>query len=305
MLDLHKLQIFSLVVIEGSFSAAAEKLHITQSAVSQHMKELEAGLGQQLFERGWRGVSLTAHGRVLADYAMKILDLVAMAENALTNVEGITSGQVRIGATPGIGVYLAPYWVQRFRSRYPHLMAIVQTGVTAQIAADMLDRRVDIGIIEGELDDFQENRLAYLELETVEQRVIVGPNHAFWGAKAIQIAELDQQRIIVRQPNSQSRIWLDHLLRQYQIEPFIVTEFDNIESMKRAVAVGTCLTVLPPYVVQNEIQQQTLHAIPVEDAPFTRSLKLIWHRDQHFSPVTRAFLGELLTTYPALAPALG
>jgi DNA-binding transcriptional LysR family regulator len=117
MLDLYKLQIFSVVVQEGSFSAAAERLYMTQSAVSQHIKELEASLGRQLFQRGWRGVRLTSHGEILNRYTGEIFALVTKAESALTDIEHLTSGRVSIGATPGIGIYLAPDWVQYFRAR--------------------------------------------------------------------------------------------------------------------------------------------------------------------------------------------
>jgi DNA-binding transcriptional LysR family regulator len=108
----------------------------------------------------------------------------------------------------------------------------------------------------------------------------------------------------VRQQNSQSRIWLDHALQQHSVEPLIGAEFDNLESIKRAVTVGACLAVLPSYVVQSEVEQHLLHMIPVEGRPFTRSLKLIWDAQTHFSPVTRAFLAALSERYPALKALL-
>src|SRR5690606_28687466 len=121
MLDLYKLQIFSMVVREGSFSAAAERLYMTQSAVSQHIKDLETSLGRRLFQRGWRGVKLTSHGEILNRYTAEIFDLVTRAERALIDIDHLTTGRVNLGATPGIGIYLAPDWVQDFRSRYPQL----------------------------------------------------------------------------------------------------------------------------------------------------------------------------------------
>lgn len=300
MLDLYKLHIFSVVVQEGSFSAAAERLYMTQSAVSQHIKELEASLGRQLFQRGWRGVRLTPHGEILNRYTGEIFALVAKAESALIDIESLSSGRVSIGATPGIGVYLAPDWVQNFRARYPQLTVALQTGVTAQIVSDVLGQRLDIGFIEGELDDYPAPRLSMLVLEAVEQQVVVGFKHPFWERDTVPIEALHQQSFIVRQPNSQSRIWLERTLSQHGIEPAIGAEFDNLESIKRSVTVGTCLAVLPAYVVQAEVEQGLLRRIPVEGKPFTRSLKLIWDSQAHFSPITRAFLTELSQQYPAL-----
>ena len=115
MIDLNKLHVFNVVAQAGSFSAAADRLYITQSAVSQHIKELETGLGRQLFQRGRRGVRLTPHGEILQRYARDIFALVARAEAALTDVAHLSEGRVSIGATPGVAVYLAPEWIQRFR----------------------------------------------------------------------------------------------------------------------------------------------------------------------------------------------
>lgn len=300
MLDLYKLKIFSVVVQEGSFSAAAERLYMTQPAVSQHMKELESSLGRQLFQRGWRGVRLTHHGEVLNRYAAEIFALVAKAESALTDVEHLSSGRVRLGVTPGIGVYLAPDWVQYFRTRYPQLTVALQTGITPEIVNDVLGQHLDMGFIEGELNISLTPQLGMLVLEEVEQQVVVGSKHPYWEREMVSIDELRQLPMIVREANSQSRIWLEETLRHYGIEPVIGAEFDNLESIKRSVSLGMCMAIMPPYVVQAEVQQQLLHTIPVEGRHFTRSLKLIWDTNMHFSPIANAFLVELSQHYPAL-----
>lgn len=300
MLDLYKLHIFSVVVQAGSFSAAAERLYMTQSAVSQHIKALEIGLGRQLFQRGPRGVRLTAHGEVLSRYTTEVLALVAQAETALMDVDQLLNGRISIGVTQGIGVYLAPAWVQGFRARYPALTVALQTGVTTQIVADVLSQRVDVGFIEGELDDHVPPRLASLVLEEIEQQVVVGGKHPLWGAAMVHLPALRSHQLIVREANSQSRLWLVQTLRQHGIDPTIGAEFDNLESMKRAVALGTCVAVLPAYVVQSEVERGQLCAIPIEGRPLTRSLKLIWDATTPFTAITRAFLASLSHQYAAL-----
>lgn len=302
MLDLYKLQIFAVVVEVGSFSAAAERLYMTQPAISQHMKALEVSLGRDLFQRGWRGVKLTAYGETLYQYTEQIFALVTEAENALVNVEQLSSGRISIGTTPGIGVYLAPEWVQGFRERYPQLTVSLQTGITSEIVADVLARRLDIGFIEGELEHPLPARLSVLVLEQVEQQVIVGQKHPFWSQEALSLSDLHNQSFIVRQANSQSRLWLEGEFQRYGLERHIGAEFDNLESMKRAVMLGTCLAVMPSYVVQAELAQGLLRLIPIEGRPFTRELKLIWDCQMQFSPVTRVFLTNLSQSYAALSP---
>lgn len=300
MLDLYKLQIFSVVVQAGSFSAAAGRLYMTQSAVSQHIKELETSLGRRLFQRGWRGVKLTPHGEILNRYTAEIFNLVARAESALMDIDHLISGRLNMGATPGVGIYLAPDWVQDFRTRYPQLTVALQTGVTAQIIGDVLAQKLDIGFIEGELDDRTQTRLASLVLEEIEQQIVIGRKHAFWEHEKLTLQALNGQSLIVRQAGSQSRIWLDQALQQHNIVPLIGAEFDNLESIKRALTAGTYFAVMPSYVVQPEVEQHLLRMIPLVDAPLKRSLKLVWDSQTHFSPVTLAFLTGLSKRYPAL-----
>lgn len=300
MLNLYKLEIFAQVAREGSFSAAAERLYMTQSAVSQHMHDLEASLGARLFVRSSRGVSLTPRGRTLYDYAERIFVLVAEAENAVTDVEQLTEGRVSVGATPGISVYLMPEWTQAFRARYPRLTVSLQTNITPRIVEEALAHHLDLGIIEGELDDVRSPRLRALDLQTVEQQVIVGARHPWWERDTLRLDELDTQTFIMRPPNSQTRIWLDGALSRCGIHPQVGAEFDNLESIKRAVMAGTCITVLPEYVVQGELELGTLRALSIVDSPLRRTLKLIWAGDAPFTPITRAFLQSLSGQFPVV-----
>jgi DNA-binding transcriptional LysR family regulator len=301
MLNLYKLEVFVYAVEEGSFSGAAERLLMTQSGVSQHIRDLEATLGAQLFERGRRGVHLTRAGEKLYDYARRILALVAEAENAVTDVANLDAGQTCLGATPGVSVYLLADPLQAYLRHYPKLTVTVQTRITPEIVADLLAGRLDIGIIEGELDPAAEQRLGVHLLQTIDQNVVVGKRHRFWSRDELTLSELDGELFIMRQPGSQTRIWLDAMLRQNGVRPQIGGEFDTLEAIKRAVAGGSSLTILPGYAVRDEVELGLLRAIPLEGSPLQRTLKLIWDKRRPFSPVTRSLLVFLQQTFPALA----
>jgi DNA-binding transcriptional LysR family regulator len=223
---------------------------------------------------------------------------VAEAEGAVTDVSQIDSGQVHIGATPGISVYLIPEWMQSFRARYPNLSVSLQTVVTPQIEALLRTQAVDVGFIEGELDEHSQQGIHVVPLEAVEQYVIVGPHHAWWGRGRVDIHALDQRAFIMRQVTSQTRRWLDAELHHYQVRPKITAEFDNLESIKRAVASGTCLTILPEYTVRQEESLGLLQRIPIAAAPLQRTLKAIWWKGNLLNPVTRAFLTHLTRYFP-------
>lgn len=301
MLNLYKLEIFAIVVQTGSFSAAAERLLMTQPAVSQHIQDLEASLGAKLFARGRRGVTLTPAGETLHRYTQEILRLLAEAENAVTDVQHLASGQVRVAATPGVGVYLLPDWIQAFRQRYPNLSVTVETSITPQIVAGLRTGKMDIGFIEGELEGVEPENIGVQELEVNEQFVIVGPKHPWWSRENVRLAELAGQSMVMRQRNSQTRIWLDGELQAAAVSVSVAAEFDNVESIKRAVAKGKDIAILPEYAVRSELEMRMLRAVPVEGRPLLRTLKLVWSRSAYFTPVTRTFLHFLARFLPPLA----
>lgn len=303
MLDLYKLEIFVRVVEEGSFSAAAARLLMTQSGVSQHIQDLERSLGTTLFARTSRGVRLTAAGKTLVDYTLRIMALVAEAETAVTDVQHLAAGRVAVGATPGASVYVLAEWVQSFAARYPNLTVQMQTEITPRIVDGLIASRLDVGFVEGELAPSLEARIEIRVLEVLEQFVVVGRKHPFWDCDQIELAELDQQRFIMRQPESQTRIWLDAQLAAQGVRPRIAAEFDALESIKRAVMAAPtqpALTILPAYAVQDEVAFGQLRALPIKDRLLQRSLKLIWCKRRRFSPVTRSFLRYLIARFPAL-----
>ncbi|MCC7206928.1 MAG: LysR family transcriptional regulator [Anaerolineae bacterium] len=301
MLSLYRLEVFNAVVEAGSFSRAAERLYISQAAVSQHIGALENGLGAPLFVRGRRGVALTPAGQTLHGYTRRIVRLLEEAENALTRVDQLAAGQIRIGASPGAGQYLLPEWVRRFRAQYPKLSVSMVTDVTPRIAASILGRALDIGLVEGEVDGVAGGRLASLPLREIEQYVVVGKGHAWCGRDGVSVEDIAAQPLIARPRDSQSRLWLDGMFARAGLTPHVAAEFDNPEAIKQAILSGMGIAVLPDYVVRREQTMGLLRALPVLGDGWRRALNLIWDRERLFSPVTRAFLRGLAETFPALA----
>lgn len=278
---------------------------MTQSGVSQHIQDLERSLGVTLFVRGPRGVRLTGPGETLYGYALRMANLAAEAAAAVTDVAQLPAGQVLIGATPGVGVYVLAEWIESFRSRYPNLTVQTQTEITLRVVEALLAGRLDVGVIEGELDATQQVKLGVHPLEEIPQVVTVGPKHPFWTRATVQLAELAGQMWVVRQRGSRSRSWLEDALAQQGISPRIGAEFDNVESIKRAVMAGTGITLLPDYAVRDDMALGRLRCLRVEDAQLSRTLKLVWDKRRYFSPVTRSFLRHLSARFPALADASG
>lgn len=296
MINLYKLEIFNTVAEEGSFSQAARRLRLSQPAVSQHMRDLEHGLGVTLFERTPRGAALTTSGETLLDYTRCILRLVAEAEMAVTGFDHIEDGHISIGGTPGASVYLLPKWIKDFHVRHPALGILLRTDTTENIAVDLRAGKLDLGLVEGELR--ADPPLKSIELQEIKLMVVVGKSHAWWQREAVALPEIDGQAFITRPVGSHTRAWIDAVLEERRIQPKIVAEFDNPEAIKQAVATGMGITILPEMGFLGEQESGTLRGLTSPDLDLTRSLKLVWNDDHLMRPVSRAFLTLLSDTYP-------
>lgn len=305
MLNPYKLEIFRAVSQAGSFSRAAERLLMTQSAVSQHVQDLEAALGAALFTRGARGVTLTEAGTTLLDYTHRILKLVSEAELAVTDVARLAGVSLSIGASPGVSAYLLPEWIDAFQDAYPNVALSLQTDTTPQLLAKLFSQQLRLVLIEGELDNVERaDELDVMVLENTPQFVVVGRKHPWWPRDTLMLSELDGQALVTRQRSSQTRLWLDQLFAQHGVRPVIKAEFDNPESIKRAVATRMACAILPEYATRAEEHLGQLKRLTVTDAVLVRSLKLARLCDADVTPVECAFLKTMAGRYDAIRERL-
>lgn len=299
MLSLYKLEIFNHVAMEGSFSRAAERLLLSQPAVSQHIRDLEASLGAGLFVRGNRGVTLTAAGETLLDYTRCILRMVAEAEEAVLNLNQVTGSQITIGATPGAGVYLLPDWIGSFHQRFAGLGISLRTDTTARLAEDVTGGRVDLAFVEGELK--VEPPLNALVLREIDLFVVVGREHRWWDREQVDVESLDNEPFITRPLGSQTRTWIDQALNLRRVTPQIVAEFDHPEAIRQAVASGMGVTILPEWGTAEGMLGGRLKALPIEGVNLRRTLKLLWTDEAPMKAAARAFLAHLTEEFPQFA----
>lgn len=301
MLSLYKLEIFAAVVQSGSFSAAAQRLYMSQPAVSQHIQELERGLGTALFLRGRRGVSLTPSGETLYDYTQRILHLVLEAESEVTNVENLSEGQISIGATPGVSTYLLPDWLRGFGDKYPQLNVALQTGITTQNIAGVMEQMLDVSFVEGELEKIQRKGLGSLFLRPVSMLIVISCEHRWCGRASVTMDMLHDEPFITRQVGSRTRVWTDEILEAHSIKPRIVGEYDNQEAIKQAVMNNMGVAIMPDYAVERERAVNLLNTLSIENVELRREIKLLWDTNKPFSPVTRVLLLYLMERFPQLS----
>lgn len=298
MIGIYQLKVFSTVAKLGNISRAAEQLYLTQSAVSQHIKNLESQLGVELFIRARRGVSLTPAGETLLQYSEKILWLNSAAESAVMDVGKIEEGILRIAATSSAAGYLLPTWIRLFHESFPALKVSSVTDTTNKIIELIKAEQADLGFVEGDLEDL--DFISHMMLRDSELHIVVGPHHEWWGKKNISIKDLDQQMFISHSSNNQARQWEDKLFSEYDVTPKIIAEFDEPETIKRAVMEGGEAAILPCCVVRDERDLGKIHLISLDEKVLKRSVNMVWNRKLPLSSVAQAFIDTLRVQFPQL-----
>lgn len=298
MLNLYQLQIFQTVAQVGSFSRAAQQLYLSQPAVSQHIQALETDLGVRLFHRGRRGIKLTASGELLQDYARSLLLFAEKTRQIVAQPEDApASHPLQIGASPGVGAYLLPNWIQAFNRRFPELAIKVKTSPSPAIIDAVVAGGLKLAIIEGEL---AEEPVQYLPLWGEEIVIVTPPESGRNSSRTIHIAELAQKNLIVREEGSLTRAWEMQLFSQYNLTPHIVAEFNSPAAIKQAVASGLGVALLPYFAVETECNAGRLRAIRLKNTSLTRTLKVIWSDNSLSDLTVRAFVSHLSNEFPHL-----
>ncbi len=282
---LHKLRIFQLVHEKGSLNQSALALNMSQAAVSQHIRNLEAALDTKLLVRSPHGVRPTAAGDVLYKRSNEILQLVQQIGIDLNALREDKPHHLMLGATPGAGAYVLPVWLAEFQKRFPQVTMSSQTQMTRETVHSVLDERVDFGVTLGAVDDLAEQHLAQHILWDVDYVAIVPPNHPWATKSKVTPEELRQEPFIARQKDSRSRRWLASLFGDLTI----CAELDSPFATKQAVLNEIGMSILPSYTVRGELERGELIGVEIEGAQLTRPLLLLWRRDRPFSAAQTAF----------------
>jgi len=210
---------------------------------------------------------------------------------------GIEKSQVRIGASPGVGAFLLPRWIHSFHERFPALAVTLKTAPTPAIVQAIADKQIEIGIVEGELENAA---VEATPLWDEEIAVVIGQGHPWWDQEAVEAAAMSGQGFIVREEGSLTRAWEEHALETHGVMPRIVAEFDTPVAIKQAVMSGLGIALLPSFAIQQELRAGLLQAPRLKEGPLARTLRLLWAQDSLTQAVVQAFVGHLSGEFPHL-----
>ncbi len=280
-------------------SRAAEQLYLTQPAVSHHIRSLEEDLGVRLFRRGRKGVQLTDVGVVFLEYANRMLLLAAEAKQEAARASGVIESVIRIGASPNVGTTMLPSWILSFYNKYPHITVSLKTTITPKVIKALQNRKVDIGIVEGEIDKAEGFKITPLWDEEIV--IVVGPAHRWWGRKKVHATELAGEAFIVREEGSLTRFWETRILEKFGVNRHSVAEFDTPTSIKRAVASGLGIALLPCFSIRDRVAERKLYPVRLYEGKLFRTLKLLWLPENLRNSALQAFLYYLSEEFPQVS----
>ncbi|HUK25885.1 MAG TPA: LysR family transcriptional regulator [Terriglobales bacterium] len=285
-MDLTQLEVFLTVAREGRFSRAAEKLHRTQSAISQTVRKLEEELGEPLFDRSSRDGLLTEAGRVLQEYAERLLNLRADAQQALAELRELQKGKLIIGANEFTALYLLPVLAE-FRQLHPMVRIVVRRSLGSQIPDDVLRRNSELGMLtyDPQLPQLQ-SVVVYLD----ELIFVVPPGHPLAGEKELSIRQLGAEPFVAHIVPSPYREKVIQAFQKHKTPLHMDIELPTLQAIKTYVAMGRGVAFLPEISVESEIARGELVRIPIRELQLHRKLRLIYRKSASLSHAGRAFL---------------
>jgi DNA-binding transcriptional LysR family regulator len=289
-MQIESLKVFCDLAETESFTKAAQINGVTQSAVSQQISALERTFKSLLIERSKKKFRLTREGQTLYDYSKQIIQSYESLHSKLQELKDIISGTIRVATIYSIGLHDLPPYIKRFMKSYPTVNVHVEYRRANQVYEDVLSNVVDIGLV---AYPSKEPKLEIVPLRKEPLTLICHPSHPFAKLKDVKLKALAGQKIIGFEPDIPTRKALDKILKEYGVEVKHVMEFDNVETVKRAVEIDAGISIVPIGTVQQEISKQTLVAVPIEDGEFFRPLAAIYKKNKVLSPAMKQFLAIL------------
>lgn len=288
-MHIETLKIFCDLVDLESFSLAAERNFVTQSAVSQQIRGLEEKFNRRLLERvrGRRDVKLTSAGEVFYREAKNVLDAYDNLQESLRGVVGKVGGTVKVATVYSIGLHELPIKVREFMSKFPSAKIDLEYSRTTRVVREVLTGEVELGVLA-----FPEPRRGLTIIPMPDNRLVLitPPGHRLASRSKVKVTDLKGEDFVHFERDVPTRKAMDKIFKQNGVEVKKVAEFDNIETIKRAVEVGFGIAIVPEPSVTEAKKAGTLAVVPLAEKYWFRSIGVIYRSDRTLSLAAKKFI---------------
>ncbi|WP_028561511.1 selenium metabolism-associated LysR family transcriptional regulator [Paenibacillus pinihumi] len=275
-LNFHQLHIFFTVAEKGSFSAAAQSLHMTQPAVTMQVQSLEDYFGTKLLLRSTKRIELTEAGRALMPFAQRSIDLIRETDASMSKFTKQLKGRLQLGSSLTIGEYILPRLLGPFGQEYPHIAISMKVMNTAQIMEDILNHQLNFGLIEAPVNHPDMHMEAVMSDELY---LIVPAGHPLAEAESVEIADVLGYPFVLREQGSGTRLVMEEELRRRDIDLTsikIVMELGSTGAVKSAVEAGLGVSFVSASSVKHEVALGLIAVVPLKDVRFKRQFYSIY-----------------------------
>jgi len=286
-MQIQTFKVFADLAETASFSRAAEINGITQSAVSQQMRVIEQRYHVKLVERGRKNFSLTPEGRVFLEASREILDTLEGLGARIHKLQNVVAGELRIATIFSIGLHELPPYLKSYRRGHPDVDVRVEYRRSSEIYGSVLEGRADVGLV---AYPSQRRGLKVIPFWSDRLVLICPPGHPLATRRRIPFSALAGQKFIAFEPALPTRREIDRKFRAAGVRVKLALEFDNIETVQRAVEVENAVSIVPETAVRHEVESGSLVAMEFEAKDMLRPLGALIRRSARVSPALREFL---------------
>ena len=289
-MHIETLKVFCDLADSRSFSKTAERHLLSQSAVSQQLAQLELAYKCQLITRKKRPIELTTAGQAFYKAAKDMLERYELLKEELNALKSTATSRINVGAIFSIGMHTLPDYVKKFMVTYPAVNVHIEYFAADKIYDSVLSGEIDIGLVAVPRRD---RRLEVYEFEEEPLVLACSPKHPLAKEPEIDVHRLQFERFIAFEKEVPTRVWIDSILSRYSTVVRPVMEFDNIETVKRAVEIGAGVSILPETALVQEVAAGTIKAVPFSNERFVRPTGIIVRKGKMLSQAGR-YLIEML-----------
>lgn len=294
-MELAQLEAFLQVAHHRSFSRAAEALFLTQPSVTARIQSLEREIGERLFERTGRSVTLTDAGDAFIPHAQRALTAVQEGTDAIEAVRHGDVGNIRIGSSSTIGAYILPPILRRFRDERPRVHVHLRSGTSEDVIEDLISGEVNVGICRLT----QHPEVESLHLFNDDLALVVSPRHPFAAKGRVTLAEAGKEPFLFFERSTSYHSLVYSMFLRVGVVPESVMELDSMETTKRMVEEGLGVSILPVVSVQRELEAGLLKEVGIRDMeqPTQREVGVHVLRNRILPPPLVDFLKVLTAAY--------
>ena len=289
-MQIESLKVFCDLAETTSFTKAAQINGVTQSAVSQQISSLETKFDAALIERSKKKFTLTKEGETFYKYSKQIVQSYDELRHKIQEIQNVVTGTIKVVTIYSIGLHELPPYLKKFLKKHPTVNVSVEYRRATQLYEDIISDMADIGLVAYPQKD---PRLHVTSLAEDMLVLICHPDHPLAQKPRVKLSEIASHKFVAFEPDIPTRRAIDKILRDRGVEVIHAMEFDNIETVKRAVEIDAGISIVPRSPVAQEVAKKTIAMVEIEDEQFYRPLAAVHKKSKVLSPAMKEFLALL------------